>query len=249
MAFNVQAFKAQLEGKALADPAKFRVLFSGAILETETTRGLAMLCNQATLPGRSFSTQEYTTHGPMRKVPYQNIYDDVTLSIYCKENMDQPRIFQEWQNFICDNTFNEFSYPDDYTSDIIIEQLDGQGNVAYAAKLIDAYPLMVGPLALDWSSQGAFHNLSVTFAYRGWKEEPVSLNPFGNFLRVNSLYPNFDISGALNKFGVGLISRAEGQTMSRIKQGARFASNLGNASTVRNAVSNTVKKLDNFLIN
>lgn len=246
---NIQEFKARLEGGSLASPAKFRVLFSGAILDTESSRGLAFLCNQAQFPGRTLATGEYTTHGPTRKVPYQNIYDDLVLQIYCKEDMDQKRIFQEWQNFICDTSINEFSYHDDYTTDIIIEQIGDDGKVTYACKFLDAYPVAVMPLTLDWAQQNSFHNLGVTFAYRYWREEPLSLNPFGNFLSVNSLYPNFDVSGALDKFGVSVLSRADGQFMSKVKQGARFGSNIGRSSVVRDAVSGTVNKLDNFFIN
>lgn len=251
MAVSISEFKARLGGQNLADPATFRVLFSGAIIDTEETRGLAFLCNKATLPGRTFATQPYSTHGPERKVPHQNIYDDLVLGIYCKEDMSQRAIFQEWQNFICDPSFNEFSYHDDYTTDIIVEQLGADGEVKYAVKYIDAFPVVVNPLSLDWSSAGAFHNLDVTFAYRFWREEPISLNPFGNFLSVNSLYPNFDVSGAIQKLGVGVLSRAEGQTLSRIQKGIRFGSNVGRSGRQRvsDSIISTVNQSDNFFIN
>lgn len=245
---GIQEFKARLQNQSLADPSRFRVLFSGAIIETEVSRELAFLCNRASLPTRTFSTQDYSTHGPILKIPHQNTYDDLVLGIYCKENMDQRKIFQEWQNYISDPSFNEFSYFDDYTTDIIVEQLGKNGEVVYAARYIDAYPITVGALTLDWAQQNSFHNLDVTFAFRLWREEPISLNPFGNFLSVNSLYPNFDIQGALDKFGVGVLSRAEGQTMANMRKGVRFGSNVGRSS-VGGAVKNTVSKMDNFFVN
>ena len=114
MPFNVTDFKSRIDGH-LAHPAYFRVLFSGAVVSAEPSRNLAFLCNQAQLPGRAFATMEYTTHGPIRKVPYQNIYDDVVLSFYVREDMGVKELFQEWQNFICDNNAdNEFSYFDEY---------------------------------------------------------------------------------------------------------------------------------------
>jgi hypothetical protein len=77
------------------------------------------------------------------------------------------------------------------------------------------------------------------------------LNPFGNFLSVNSLYPNFDVSGAINKLGVGVLSRAEGQTLSKIQKGIRFGSNVGRSGRqrVNDAIITTVNKSDNFFIN
>ena len=62
---GIQEFKARLQNQSLADPSRFRVLFSGAIIETEVSRELAFLCNRASLPTRTFSTQDYSTHGPI----------------------------------------------------------------------------------------------------------------------------------------------------------------------------------------
>ena len=222
MAFNVNEFRAKIKG-ALASPANFRVLITGAVVDSDDSRTLALLCNQAQLPARQFATIDYTTHGPIMKMPYQNMYDDVVMSFYCKENMNVKGLFQEWQNFICDNnSTNEFSYLDSYTTDIVVEQFNTKGKTTYAIKLIDAYPLMVSPLQMDWATQNGFHNLQVTFAYRYWREEPVSASPFGHFLDVNNLYPNFDISGALETTGAALWSRADGQVSSKVQQGIGF---------------------------
>lgn len=252
MPFDVNEFKAKLDGQLLANPAFFRVLFTGSVVRSSEASLLAVLCNQAQLPGRSFSTNEYTTHGPIRKVPYQNIFDDVVLSLYCREDMGSFKIFQEWQNYIVDaSAANEFSYFDDYTSDVIIEQYDSTGKVTYACKLVDAYPVMVAPIQLDWGNKDSFSNMQITMAYRYWKQEPMDLNPFGSFLGANSLYPNFDISGALEKTGVALFSRADGQFMSKVGQQMSFASNVGRKKLTLNGSdgSNIGTLTDNTLIN
>lgn len=227
MSFDVDKFKSRVGG-ALASPARFRVLLTGAIVDSEGMELLSLLCNQAQIPGRAFATNEYTTHGPIIKLPYQSIYDDIVLSFYCKEDMGINTLFHEWQSYIQDNTStNEFSYFDDYVTDMVIEQFDQHGNTTYSIKLIDAYPVMVAPLQLDWATQNGFHNLQVTFAFRFWREEPVNINPFGNYLRTNNLFPNFDIAGALEKTGVAIFSRADGQFMSRVQQTISFSRNLG----------------------
>jgi len=246
MPFNINEFKSRIGG-SLASPAYFRVLFTGAIVDPDGVNLLSLLCNQTSLPGRLLSTNEYTTHGPVRKNPYSSIYDDVIFSFYCTESMDVKRLFQDWMRYIQDNsTTNEFSYFDDYTTDIIIEQLNAEGDVIYSCKLIDAYPTMVAPLDLNWSSQNAFHNLQITIAYRYWQEEPLSLSPFGNFLRVNSLYPNFDISAALGETGAAIFSNVDGQFVSRVQQGLRFAKNAGRGS--KSASQHSAAE-DNTMIN
>ena len=252
MPFDVNEFKAKLGDQGLANPAFFRILFTGSIIRSSEASLLAVLCNQAQMPGRSFATNEYTTHGPIRKVPYQNIYDDVVLSLYCREDMGTNKIFQEWQNYIVDsNSANEFSYFDDFTSDVIIEQYNMKGRMTYSCKLIDAYPVMVAPIQLDWGQKDSFSNLQVTMAYRYWRQEPLDLNPFGSFLNSNSLYPNFDIAGALEQTGVALFSRADGQFMSRVGQQMSFASNVGRKKlTISGSDGDNIGTLtDNFLVN
>ena len=59
---KIDNFKAELKGKHLASPAKFRVLFSGGILKNGPARAVAYLCNQAQLPGKSFATNEIRTY-------------------------------------------------------------------------------------------------------------------------------------------------------------------------------------------
>ena len=247
MAFNPDEFKARIEGN-LAAPAYFRVLLSGAIVDSDGSKLLSLLCNQAQLPGRNFATNEYTTHGPIRKQPYSTIYDDIVLSFYCKEDMGVKTLFQEWQSFIQDNSAsNEFSYFDDYVTDMIVEQFDASGKSIYSVRLIDAYPVMVAPLDLNWASQNSFHNLQVTMAFRYWREEPLNINPFGNYLQVNSIFPNFDISGALEKTGVAIFSRADGELMSRGSQTISFGRDINSRSHKNVGFKKTLTKTKSTL--
>ena len=228
---NINEFKGNLKGQTLASPSRFRVLFSGGILKSGAARGIAYLCNQAQLPGKSFATNEIRTYGPIRKMPYSQIFDDLQLSMYCTEDMDVKKTFTDWMDAIGDNVTGNFNYYDNYTTNIDIEQLDENGNTVYTARCLEAYPVMTQPLSLDYSSRDSFHNLPVTFAYRKWEERPMSLNPFSSNIYINTLYPNFDISSTLNRFGVAVVSRAEGQVSARISQGISFAGAIQSASS------------------
>jgi hypothetical protein len=242
---KIDDFKANLRGKHLASPANFRVMFSGGVLKHGPARAITYQCNQAMLPGKQFGTNEIRTYGPVRKMPYSHIFDDLQMSIYCTEDMDVKKTFDDWMNAVGDNITGDFNYYNNYTTDIDIEQLDANGKVVYAIKVLEAYPMMVQPLALDYSQQNSFHNLPVTFAYRKWREEPLALNPFGSNLNINSLYPNLDIQSTLDRFGVAVVSRADGQVTSRIDQGISFAGAISSAASS----SNKTQSLDNFFVN
>jgi hypothetical protein len=46
---------------------------------------------------------------------------------------------------------------------------DGKSMISHKVKFVDAYPLQVQPLALDWGNKDAILNLPVTFSYTKWE--------------------------------------------------------------------------------
>ena len=227
MSFDINRFKSEINNQgSLAQPNKFRMIISGNVLGSSAARALAFLINQTIIPGRNLTTNEIRTHGPIRKAPYVSLYDDLQVSIYCTNNNLFPRdLFEEWQSSIINTHTGNVSYYDQYVSDILLEQYNDRGDVIYAIKFIDAYPVLIAPLTLDLSATGAFHNLQVTFTYRKWHLYPIPLSPFGAHMTINSLYPNVDIAGAVDQFGMAIISRSDGQLMNRIN---RTSDILGN---------------------
>ena len=86
--------------------------------------------------------------------------------------------------------------------------------------------MLISPLAVDWSATNTFHNLNVTFAYRRWHVQPLPLSPFGNNLAINLLYPNADLQGLIDEFGIAVVSRADGQFMSNVRKAGNFLGNV-----------------------
>lgn len=228
MTFDVRKFKAEINGhNGLAQGTRFRALITGGVLKSSKAKALGFLINQAVIPGRHLTTQEIRTHGPIRKAPYVTQYDDLQLGIYCTNDHLFPRdLFEEWQDQIINTQTGRVNYFDHYVADIEIEQYDTSGKVVFACKFVDAYPITVMPLALDWNATDSIHNLQVTFAYRRWHIDPIPLSPFGNNLAINALFPNFDFQGAIDNFGIAVASRADGQFMEGAKKGGNFLGNI-----------------------
>ena len=228
MPFDINDFRSEVNAQGgLAKSSNFRALITGGVLKNSKAKAIGLLLNQASIPGRILATNEIQTYGPVRKAPYRTSYDDVQVSIYCTNDNLFPRdLFEEWQSAIINTQTGQANYFDQYVADIELEQYDDEGKTTFACKLIDAYPIIVSPLALDWSAAGTIQNLSVTFAYRRWQLDPLPISPFGNNLAINSLYPNFDLQGTIDNAGIALISRASGQFMSHTKKAGNF---LGNA--------------------
>ena len=163
----VSSFKTEL-----ARPSRFDVVISKFASFSER---LSLRCENAEIPGRNFMTHDQKIYGPTEKYPYQNSYNDLTLTFIVGDDMLERRFFDEWMQFINPvETFN-FNYKKDYTSQITINQYDVSGDLSANYTVVDAYPISVNQMDLDWSSDG-HHKLVVVFAYTYWVygDSPIS---------------------------------------------------------------------------
>ena len=157
----------------LARPNKFEVLIFPPLALGKTglaTEVLRYRCETAQLPGRHLSVTEQKHYGPFIKFPFLSTYNDIDLTFIVTGSMVEKMFFDVWMNLI--NPINSFNiaYKETYAQPIIIRQFDLSGKETYRVKLIDAFPINVNQLDLDWSSEG-YHKLVVTFAYTFWRSQ------------------------------------------------------------------------------
>jgi uncharacterized protein (UPF0371 family) len=68
----------------------------------------------------------------------------------------------------------QMGYKSEYSTDIIIQQLNQKNIPVYGVKLIKAYPINVAPIDFD-TSAGDYQKVAVTFAFDKYLPEgPVS---------------------------------------------------------------------------
>ena len=164
----LQSFKTDL-----ARPSRFDVtLYPPQLMRnsdpTEYTQRLNMRCENAELPSRTLQTYDLKTYGPTEKFPYQNAYNDVNLTFIVGDDMFERQFFDNWMNYISSTNDFNFKYWNDYVTDINIVQYNVTNEASYGCQLIDAYPIAVNQLDLDWTSDG-HHKLTVVFAYTFWQ--------------------------------------------------------------------------------
>jgi hypothetical protein len=114
-------------------------------------------------------TAEQRTYGPTEKFPYMTTFNDLDLTFIVDDDMRQKMLFDSWLEHINPLSTNNYRYKEDYSADIRINQYSVDNLLTYSVNLIDAYPISVNQLDLDWSSDG-HHKLSVTFAYTRWEQ-------------------------------------------------------------------------------
>jgi len=174
MAGSIADFKASFS-KELARPSKFDVNIPvplGMVPYRGTSRMLTMRCENAELPGRTITTTSMKIYGVEEKFPYMSSYNDLSLTFIVSDDMKEKLFFDAWLNWINPNTSYNLKYKQDYSVALRINQYDVQNKVSYSVDLVDAYPIAVNGLDLNWSADG-YHKLTVTFAYTSWRDNSL----------------------------------------------------------------------------
>ena len=164
------------------------------------SRYLALQCESAELPGKTFQTADVKIYGPTFKVPYQTMYGDTTLTFLCTNEFYERKLFDRWMEAIHPTDTNNLRYPKGdksrYLTNIKIIQYDDFIKQIYAVELIDAFPVSIAAQPLSWSDDN-FHRLSVQFAYQKYRTiyegtydlREAAASIFGSFA-ASSLFGN-----------------------------------------------------------
>lgn len=174
MAGSIAEFKSSFS-KELARPSKFDVNIPiplGLIPYLGTSRMLTMRCENAELPGRTIATTSMKIYGVEEKFPYMSSYSDMSLTFIVSDDMKEKKFFDAWLNWINPNSSFNLKYKKDYSVGLRINQYDVRNEVSYSADLVDAYPIAVNGMDLNWSADG-YHKLTVTFAYTSWRDNSL----------------------------------------------------------------------------
>ena len=138
------------------------------------TDSLRFACHSAELPGVNLHPLSFRHYAFEQRVPHYPSFDPVTLSFYCFGDMIERDLFDFWMSNMIDFRSGVLSYPRDNNlkpitmSDITITQYTNDSRVNYAVTLMDAFPIAMSPLQLNWADD-RIHELNVTFAYTKWR--------------------------------------------------------------------------------
>ena len=189
MAGSISQFKSSFSTD-VARPNRFDVIVPvpiGLVPYIGLVRRLNLRCEAAELPGRTIATTNMKIYGVEEKFPYMTSYSDISLTFIVGDDMREKKLFDAWLNWINPSYSYDIKYKADYTAIIRINQYDVANKNTYSVDLMDAFPVAVNPLSLDWQSDG-YHKLTVTFAYTNWRNNSLE-NLTMEFLE-NQIYQN-----------------------------------------------------------
>jgi len=176
-AFNLQNFKSQLTGGG-ARPNLFRVDldFPSAILTAAGSNNAANLqrlgyfmVKAANLPASQVGTIEVPFRGRTLKVAGDRTFEPWTITVINDTNFALRTVFESWVNTINQSVRNVgLQNPADYQKDMVVHQLNREGNAIKAYKFYGAFPTNVSAIDLAFDTNDTVEEFTVELQVQWW---------------------------------------------------------------------------------
>lgn len=136
-------------------------------------RDISILCETVNLPGRQITTLDYIAEKQLIKIPYSVINEDVTMTFTLTNDYFMKKLFDSWLSGIFDVENYRAGYKKDFTTDIVIQQLNQQNIPVYGIRLEGAFPITVNAINLDSGAENTVQKMSVTLSYDNYVAEDI----------------------------------------------------------------------------
>lgn len=164
--------KGKINGRGIAEGLVASLASGGGIKSLiPDPRDISYLCENVTLPGRQITTIDYIAEKQTVKIPYTFINEDVTASFLLTNDYYMKTLFDNWLELVHDTATYRAKFKKDFTTDVVIQQLNEKNIPVYGVRLENAFPTSVAGIAMDNNSESAVQKLSVTFSYDNYIPE------------------------------------------------------------------------------
>ena len=174
---NIADFKAQMIGGG-ARPNQFYVQLtfpSYVGLGVVAGQQAQFLCRSAQLPASTIEPITTLYRGRPVQFAGERTFAPWTVSIYNDTTFNIRNALEVWQNGIQNyNTTQGKTSPTEYQVDLSVYQLDRSGAIIKSYKFIDAMPVNIGPIQLDFDQQNQIEQFDVEFTYNYFTSNTTS---------------------------------------------------------------------------
>jgi hypothetical protein len=193
---NISDFKAQLIGGG-ARANQFRVELSfPAFVTAGPLVGLnaQFMCKAAQLPASTVENIPLQYRGRAVNIAGERTFAPWTISVYNDTSFTIRNAMEQWSNGIQNlSSTNGRTNPRDYQVDLQVHQLDRNGAIVKTYKFVDAYPIEIGAIALDFDQANTIETFDVTFQYNYWSSNTAESGGFGVNVSVDTPIGSFPL--------------------------------------------------------
>jgi hypothetical protein len=188
--FNIERFKSELtNGGARPNQFAVQLTFPNYVATRATAvRKGPFLVTAAELPGQTMGVTPVFYRGRLVKLSGDRDFAPFNFTVINDSNFTIRTALEQWMNGM-DDLINKTGRlePSQYQTDMFVSQLDRNGVILKQYKLIGAFPVEIGPAALDFGSNDQLSTFSASIQYQTFEfsvntsqqlvDVTVSLNP------------------------------------------------------------------------
>ena len=182
--FNVERFKSALTNGG-ARPNQFAVQRSFPTYVAGQAIAVArapFLVSVAELPGQTVNPAVVQYRGREVKFVGDRVYAPWTITVLNDAEMSVRAAMEQWMAGMEDYASKIVrNQPSEYQKDADIFQLDRNGNILKSYKLVNAFPVDISPVGLDFGANDQISSFTVTFQYQHFT---TSNNPLASIVNV-----------------------------------------------------------------
>jgi hypothetical protein len=171
---GVDDFKSKLRGGG-ARPNLFKatVNFPGyAGGDVELT---SFLCKTAQLPGSIMNLIDVPFRGRQLKIAGDRTFEPWTVTILNDTDFSIRNAMERWMNGINAHQANTgLTNPIDYQADLIVEQLDRDGDTLKTYNFRGCFPTNVSPIDVSYETVDTIEEFTVEFQIQYWESDTTS---------------------------------------------------------------------------
>ena len=180
MPFSVSTFRTAGIAQGGARPNLFDVQFTNAGGgSTVGTPLMTYLCKIASIPPSTMGVVEVPYFGRMVKVPGNRTFDNLSLTVINDEGFELRNDIEKWMNKMNSHVSNTSEQPQGLLAEVVVQHYTRDQKPAGGAggskwTFIGAFPVALGEIALDWSSNDTIEEFTIDLAYDYWTHGTTS---------------------------------------------------------------------------
>ena len=171
---GVDDFKSKLRGGG-ARPNLFKATINYPGYAGGDAELTSFLCESAQLPGSTMGTIIVPFRGRQLKMAGDRTFESWTVTIINDTDFDVRNAMERWMNGINSHSANAgITNPVAYQADLIVDQLDKDGDVVKTYNFRGCFPTNISAIDLSYETNDAIEEFTVEFQVQYWESNTTS---------------------------------------------------------------------------
>ena len=171
---GVDDFKAKISGGG-ARPNLFQATINFPAFAGGDVEATSFLCKAASLPASTVAVIPVPFRGRQLKVAGDRTFEAWQVTIINDTDFIVRDSMERWMNGVNGHSSNSgLTNPLDYQSDLIMEQLDRNGDVLKRYNFRGAFPVALGAIEVAYDTNDALEEFTCDFEYQYWESNSTS---------------------------------------------------------------------------